>query len=284
MNGPSVTVTLPFLRETVVAVLGPCSSWPPTIFPDFEYFSNHCPDFSWSAIVCSRAAPSSWFAPSIVPPNNRTYFMAYLLPSTTKSAIRNRLRAGDLRLLLAQKRHDADRGVHAQGRAGEVFGLDVQRVVQAEVLAPPNRVLDHRDRKRRRLGEPAGELLHRGLELIGGHGAVDPARGLGLFRRQSRRQDEVRKGTRLADQARQALGASGAGDDAQRRLGLADLGAPVLDHDPKVAAKRQLAAAAERVAVDGRDHRLRTPLDGHEVVVHPAHEQRDLVGGVRRLD
>ena len=46
MNGPSVTVTLPFLRETVVAVLGPCSSWPPTIFPDFEYFSNHCPDFS----------------------------------------------------------------------------------------------------------------------------------------------------------------------------------------------------------------------------------------------
>src|SRR5436309_7554820 len=53
------------------------------------------------------------------------------------------------------------RSIHAQGRAGEVFGLDVQRVVQAEVLAPANRVLDHRDRKRRRLGKPAGELLDR---------------------------------------------------------------------------------------------------------------------------
>src|SRR5438105_3610252 len=46
INGPSVTVTLPFLRETVVAVLGPRSSSPPTTFPSFVYFSNHLFDFS----------------------------------------------------------------------------------------------------------------------------------------------------------------------------------------------------------------------------------------------
>src|SRR5712692_10954125 len=43
MNGPSVTVVLPFLRRTVVAVLGPCSSSPPTIFPDLLCSSNHWP-------------------------------------------------------------------------------------------------------------------------------------------------------------------------------------------------------------------------------------------------
>src|SRR5438552_3059053 len=46
MNGPSVTTIFPFFRDTVVAVLGPCSSSPPTTLPALVYFSNHWPDFS----------------------------------------------------------------------------------------------------------------------------------------------------------------------------------------------------------------------------------------------
>src|SRR4029077_18281664 len=76
MNGPSVTVTFPFLRETVVAVLGPWSSSPPTTLPAFVYCSNHLPDSAYAAIASSRALPVSCSTCSIVPPNNRTYFIA----------------------------------------------------------------------------------------------------------------------------------------------------------------------------------------------------------------
>ena len=58
----------------------------------------------------------------------------------------------------------------------------------------------------------------------------------------------------LADRARQALRAAGAGDDAELDLGLAELGA--VGGDDEVAHHRQLAAAAEREAGDRGDHRL----------------------------
>ena len=58
----------------------------------------------------------------------------------------------------------------------------------------------------------------------------------------------------LADRARQALRAAGAGDDAELDLGLAELRGVGGDDD--VAHHRQLAAAAEREAGDRGDHRL----------------------------
>ena len=64
-----------------------------------------------------------------------------------------------------------------------------------------------------------------------------------------------------ADEAGQALGAAKAGDDAEARLRLAELG--LLRGDPDVAGHGQLAAAAESVAVDGGDgglgHLLQDP-------------------------
>src|SRR6266545_547780 len=104
------------------------------------------------------------------------------------------------------------------------------------------------------------------LELLRWHSVVDPPHSLGLPRPQARRLDDVTGRARLADEPRQPLRAAGAGDDPERRLRLADARAPVLDHDPEVTAQRQLAAAAERVAVDGRDDRLGAALDGGEVV------------------
>ena len=83
------------------------------------------------------------------------------------------------------------------------------------------------------------------------------------------------------DQPRQALGAARAGDDAEQDLRLAQLG--VVADDPQVAAQRQLAAAAQRVAGDGGDGGLRDARHGgegvleadggpdHVLVGHPGH-------------
>ncbi len=66
-------------------------------------------------------------------------------------------------------------------------------------------------------------------------------------------------GLRRADQPGQPLGAAGAGDDAEQHLGLAEDG--VLGCEPHVGGERELAAPAQRVAGDGRDHGLRDPGD-----------------------
>ena len=60
------------------------------------------------------------------------------------------------------------------------------------------------------------------------------------------------------DDARQPLRGPGAGDDPEAELRLAESG--VIRGDADVARERELAAASERVAVDGRDRRPRKPL------------------------
>jgi hypothetical protein len=64
------------------------------------------------------------------------------------------------------------------------------------------------------------------------------------------------------DEAGQPLRRAGPGDDAEPQFRLAEL--RVLGRDPDVACQRQLAAAPERVAVDGRNRRAREALDGRE--------------------
>ena len=63
----------------------------------------------------------------------------------------------------------------------------------------------------------------------------------------------------FADQARQALRAAAARKEPELHLGLAELGA--FNRDPNGAGHRRLATAAERKAVDRRDHRLAEILD-----------------------
>ena len=67
-----------------------------------------------------------------------------------------------------------------------------------------------------------------------------------------------------ADQARQPLGAAGAGQDAERDLRQPEL-AHVLGHHAVVAAQRQLQPAAQRRAVDGRHDRLVARLDAGDL-------------------
>ena len=62
-----------------------------------------------------------------------------------------------------------------------------------------------------------------------------------------------------ADQARRALRAAAAGQQAQLNLGQTELGAG--HGQPVVGRERDLQSAAERRAVDGGDHRLAAGLD-----------------------
>ncbi len=69
-----------------------------------------------------------------------------------------------------------------------------------------------------------------------------------------------------SDQARQALGAAGAGQDADLHFGETHLGAR--HGDAVMAGERHLEPAAERIAMDRRDHRFRAVVE--HVVGAPA--------------
>ena len=65
---------------------------------------------------------------------------------------------------------------------------------------------------------------------------------------------------RLADEAREPLGAAGAGEHAEGDLGEADLARALLG-DAHVGGHGDLEAAADSVAVERRDHELRRVLE-----------------------
>ena len=87
-------------------------------------------------------------------------------------------------------------------------------------------------------------------------------------------------------EAGQALGAAGAGREAQRHLRLADLGLPA--RDAVVAGERHLQRAAEAVAAERGDHRLGRPLDRRDHVaerrlaLRPRLAERANVGAGKR--
>src|SRR6266581_3937102 len=144
------------------------------------------------------------------------------------------------------------------------------------------RVLDHREGKSRAFRQLPGELVHGRLQLFGRDRAIHEPNRLRFFRRKARRLDDEALRLGHADEPGKPLRAAGSGHDAERRLGLADARAPVLGHDPEVAAEGQLASTALRVPVDRGDNRLRAVLDGVVVLVDALHERFDLVRRVWR--
>jgi hypothetical protein len=111
------------------------------------------------------------------------------------------------------------------------------------------------------LGQLRGERRGRRHRPVVDH-AVEEAAVLQLLRRPRLAAGHQGMGGGQADQPRQPLGAARAGDQAQRDLGQAHAcaGPP----HAGVTGQRQLQAAAERHAVDGRDHRLGAGLDPFE--------------------
>src|SRR2546423_6999700 len=74
LNGPSVTVILPFRWRTVVAVAVPLSSSPPVIFPLFVCCSNHSPTRLYAAWISGLLG--SQFESSLM--NMSMYFTLFL--------------------------------------------------------------------------------------------------------------------------------------------------------------------------------------------------------------
>ena len=83
-------------------------------------------------------------------------------------------------------------------------------------------------------------------------------------------------GALAADQPRQLLRAAAAGEDADLDLGQAEAGAFAGNDD--VGAQRQFKSAAERVAFDGGDHRLRAVHDRAPVFLQVARHDLDRAG------
>src|SRR3984893_10870306 len=92
-------------------------------------------------------------------------------------------------------------------------------------------------------------------DQIGGRNDfVDQPDAIGLLRADHLSGQNKLQGKTLADQPRQTLRSAAARNESERDLGLAKLRA--VHRDPDCAGHGRLAAAAERKAIDGRDHRL----------------------------
>ncbi len=171
-----------------------------------------------------------------------------------RNALVERHRAGRLdrsnavigRLLVA--RAPGDRAAHRLEDAGIGRGFGELLVMVADTRQWPD------------VGD-AARHRNRGLAQIAAFGNqfVDDAEPLGfLGRNVAARHDHLHRRLR-ADQPRQPLGAAAAGQDADQDLGQADPGAR--HGDAVVRGERHLQPAAQRIAVDRRDHRFRARVE-----------------------
>src|SRR5918993_3543645 len=177
---------------------------------------------------------------------------------------------GELRLARAV----LEEGLHARPlvlgveQPGEELGLQRQSLVEGAVQPAVDGPLGRGERQ----GRPGRELArhgHRGrVDLVVRDDGVGETELEGLLRTDVPAGEDQVLGLGRADQPRQALGPTGARDDPEQDLRLADLRARA--HDPEVGAEGELVAAAEGVAGDGGDDRLRDVGDRPERVLQLA--------------
>ena len=107
-----------------------------------------------------------------------------------------------------------------------------------------------------------GEGFGAGQELGGGHDLIDQADAEGFGGVDHVSGEEDFEGAAFADEARQALGASVAGDESEFDFRLAEAGGVGGEADG--AGEGELAAGSEGEAVDGGDDRLAAGFDERE--------------------
>src|SRR5213082_353536 len=154
----------------------------------------------------------------------------------------------EVRVALAEERGNALLRVLRPEHLAERLRLDLEPLAE---LALVRDLLDLLDRERRLLGQLAGPGEGGVEQLVVRHDLVREAEAKGLVRRDRRAGEVHLERLALSDEPRQPLGAAEAGDDPEVDLGLAERGR--LRRDAEVARHRQLAAAAERERVHGRD-------------------------------
>ncbi|KAJ8558709.1 hypothetical protein ON010_g8741 [Phytophthora cinnamomi] len=155
--------------------------------------------------------------------------------------------------------------------APEEAALVLEPLLQRLLVGGVDGLLGHLDHWLREGRDLVGRLERLVQQLVGGHDARHEAVALGLLRVDHVAREDHLHGLGLAHGADQALRAAAAGDRAERDLGLAELGR--VAGDDEVAEHGELAAAAQRVAVDGGDHGL-----GHRGDVPPVGEHVALEG------
>ena len=154
---------------------------------------------------------------------------------------------------------DADRAPHlAAGEARHLEARPIPRLHRARV----DRLgaLAGVGRHDRLLGLGRQPRLGARQQLARRHDLMDQSHALGGLDRQVLALEQDRRGVHHADQARDALRAAGARQQADLDLGLADPGPRVGGGDAVVGGEADLEAAAQRRAVDRRDDRLAAGL------------------------
>src|SRR5882724_1242539 len=181
---------------------------------------------------------------------------------------RSILLALEVRLALGEERLNAFRGVLGLERLEERAHFDVDRLVDRRVESLVDRLDDESGRDRRALGDQARERPGVVERLAFLREPVGEAERQTLRGRHLRAEDQKLEGLRPADEARQPLRTAETRRDAEVRLGLPHP-RRFLDQS-EVAGHGDLAAPAERVAVDRGDDGLREPLDlAHDAVAEP---------------
>ena len=147
-----------------------------------------------------------------------------------------------------------DRGV-GRIETADLARLGVAKLVEDRGVLHAVLVLRALARTRDRLADLAACKSDRvGLEAVFAHDGIDQSDGLRLLGGNRIAAHDQRQRGFGADQARHALGARGAGDEAQFHFGQAQLRAR--HRDPVMARERDLAPAAQRGAVDRGNHGL----------------------------
>src|SRR5882672_3848137 len=145
------------------------------------------------------------------------------------------------------------------GAEPEVRGLEQQAIALVRLQALVNRLQRQLDGDRRVGGDLVHDRFGARDEIGCRHHLIDQAHAIGVLRRDHLSTQDELQGAALADQTRQALRSAAARNESQGDLGLAEFRG--LHREPDGAGHRGLAAAAERKAIDGRDHRLAEIFD-----------------------
>ncbi|CAB4929431.1 unannotated protein [freshwater metagenome] len=144
-------------------------------------------------------------------------------------------------------------------QARERLSLDLQAGGQIGFEPSIDGSLGRGERERRAAGEFGRPGVRIGVHVLRRNDTVDKADGECLLRLdEASAEDEVLR-PRRSNEPGEPLGSAGAGDDPEEDLRLTEAG--IIGSNAKIAAQRELASAAERIAGDRGDRWLSNGCD-----------------------
>lgn len=186
--------------------------------------------------------------------NTETVLVLFQFRQCNVSTTSSRLLVLEHRRTLFRKRRHALLLVLGRKRRVEQPPLKLETLAQRHFVRLVHGLLDHNRNRGRHGSNLLGELDSLFEGFFGGEDLRDETGTLGFLGREKVAGKAEFHGLGFSNGLGQALGTTGTGDRAELNLGLAKLGVGTGVDD--VAHHGELAAAAERKAVDGSDDRL----------------------------